>query len=198
MKIDFKKSGGLVPAIVQDADTGKVLMLGYMNAEAFEKTQESKLATFYSRSRQEIWVKGQTSGNRLYVKEILVDCDRDAILVKAVPTGPVCHTGDDTCFGESNTAGKVEFLNQLADTIRERRENPMDASYTSSLFEAGKNRIVQKVGEEMVELIIEAKDNNQEKFKEEAADLIYHFLVLLEEMKLSLNDVVDVLKARSR
>jgi phosphoribosyl-ATP pyrophosphohydrolase/phosphoribosyl-AMP cyclohydrolase len=197
MKINFEKSiDGLLPAIVQDAQTGKVLMLGYMSREAFEKTKSSNLVTFFSRSRQTLWIKGETSGNFLGVKEILFDCDRDAILIKANPAGAVCHTGADTCFDEKNES--ENFLSELEKTIRERKANPNKNSYTSQLFQKGINKIAQKVGEEAVELIIEAKDDDRELFKAEAADLLFHFLILLEEKDLELADIVETLKQRKR
>jgi phosphoribosyl-ATP pyrophosphohydrolase/phosphoribosyl-AMP cyclohydrolase len=197
MKIDFEKSpDGLAPAIVQDAKTQKVLMLGYMNRESFDKTTETGKVTFFSRSRQTLWVKGETSGNFLDVKEILLDCDGDTILIKANPAGAVCHTGADTCFEEKNAP--ENFLSELEKIIRERKTNPGENSYTSKLFKKGINKIAQKVGEEAVELIIEAKDENPELFKAEAADLLYHFLILLSAKNLELSDIVDTLKQRSR
>jgi len=197
MKIDFEKSSeGLIPAIVQDAQTQKVLMLGYMNRESFDKTNETGKVTFFSRSRQMLWVKGETSGNFLEVKEILIDCDDDTILIKANPTGAVCHTGADTCFGEKNAA--ENFLFELERIIQARKANPNENSYTSKLFESGLNKIAQKVGEEAVELIIEAKDENSELFKAEAADLLYHLLILLCAKNLELDDIVNTLKQRRR
>ena len=195
MKIDFEKyADGLVPAIVQDADTRTILMLGFMNREAFELTQTTGKATFFSRSRQKLWTKGETSGNYLDVEEISVDCDADTILIKAVPAGAVCHTGADTCFAEKNES--VDFLFELEKIIVDRRDNPNEDSYTSKLFGKGINKIAQKVGEEAVELVIEAKDDNNELFKAEAADLLYHFVVLLAAKKVSLQDVLQVLRAR--
>ncbi len=199
MTIDFAKGGGLVPAIVQDAVTRKVLMLGYMNEEAYKLTLDRGLVTFFSRSRGRIWTKGETSGNFLQVREILADCDGDTLLVKAIPSGPVCHTGADTCFGEDNQPTEVsspEFLFYLESVIRDRRANPVEGSYTNHLFSRGLNRIAQKVGEEAVELIIEAKDNDRDLFLGEAADLMYHFLVLLAQKDYTLSEVIDVLKAR--
>ena len=197
MKIDFEKSPeDLIPAIVQDAQTQKVVMLGYMNRESFDKTNETGKVTFFSRSRQTIWVKGETSGNFLDVKEILVDCDDDTILIKATPAGAVCHTGADTCFGEKNAA--ENFLFELEKVIQNRKANPNESSYTSKLFESGLNKIAQKVGEEAVELIIEAKDENTELFKAEAADLLYHFLILLSAKNLELIDILGTLKQRRR
>ena len=199
MQIDFEKSGGLVPAIIQDSRTKTVLMLGYMNAEAYQLTLDRGLVTFWSRSRKRIWTKGETSGNFLQVREILADCDGDTLLVKAIPTGPVCHTGADTCFDEVNEPSEMtstEFLFYLEDVINDRRNNPQEGSYTNHLFSRGLNKIAQKVGEEAVELIIESKDNNKELFLGEAADLMYHFLVLLAQKDSSLSEVVEVLKGR--
>ena len=199
MQIDFTKSpDGLVPAVVQDYETGKVLMLGYMNQEALTKTQQEAVVTFFSRSKQRLWTKGETSGNFLEVKEVLVDCDQDTILIKAHPIGPTCHTGADTCFFEKNE-GKAPFLNYLQkQIIRDRKNNPSEASYTSKLFKRGVNKIAQKVGEEAVELVIEAKDTNDELFKNEAADLLFHYLILLEQRGMDLDDIVDVLKERHK
>ena len=195
MKIDFKKSSDdLVPAVVQDASTQKILMLGYMNREAFEKTQTSGRVTFFSRSRSRLWTKGETSGNFLVVKEILTDCDNDTILVKANPAGPVCHTEADTCFNEVNK--NEDFLFELEKIISNRKTDPVEGSYTASLFERGLNKIAQKFGEEAVELIIEAKDNDVELFKNEAADVLYHFLVLLSAKNMELRNVLETLKQR--
>lgn len=195
-EINFDKSpDGLVPAVIQDAETGKVLMLGYMNQEAYEKTTAENIVTFFSRSKQRLWTKGETSNNFLHVREILVDCDGDTLLIKASPAGPVCHTGADTCFNEVNL-GKGQFLNYLQQVIHDRKVNPSDQSYTASLFNKGVNKIAQKVGEEAVELVIEAKDNNDHLFKGEAADLLFHFLVLLEQKNIQLDDIVAVLQGR--
>jgi phosphoribosyl-ATP pyrophosphohydrolase/phosphoribosyl-AMP cyclohydrolase len=197
MKINFEKyADRLVPAIVQDAGTGKVLMLGFMNTEAFELTQKTRKATFFSRVRQALWTKGETSGNFLEVAEILIDCDADTILIKANPAGAVCHTGADTCFNETNE--NTDFLFELENIIRERKKNPDENSYTSKLFAKGLNKIAQKVGEEAVELIIEAKDDNDNLFKAEAADLLYHLLVLFAEKNIELADVLEALKHRRR
>jgi len=194
-KIDFKKyTDGLVPAIIQDAVTAKVLMLGFMNEDAVNKTQELKKVTFFSRSRNRLWTKGEESGNFLLVDDIKVDCDNDTLLVKATPLGPVCHTGADTCWNEKNTGN--HFLFELEDIIRDRKHNPVDTSYTSSLFAKGINKIAQKVGEEAVELVIEAKDNNEESFKNEAADLLFHYLILLRAKGFELNDISKVLEER--
>lgn len=206
MKIDFEKyADGLVPAIVQDSATSKILMLGFMNAEAFEITLSSKKATFFSRSRRKLWTKGETSGNFLAVKKILLDCDDDTILIKAKPAGAVCHTGADTCFGEKNFPGKTpdgkengDFLFELEEVIKNRRDNPSEDSYTARLLAKGINKIAQKVGEEAVELVIEAKDDDDELFKNEAADLLYHFLVLLAAKNIEFNEVLANLKARKR
>lgn len=200
-EITFDKSpDGLVPAVVQDADTGKVLMLGYMNREAYDKTVAERVVTFYSRSKQRLWTKGETSNNFLYVRDILVDCDGDTLLIKAHPAGPTCHTGADTCFNEDNQGkanpGRGQFLNYLQGIIHDRKINPADGSYTASLFGKGINKIAQKVGEEAVELVIEAKDNNDALFKGEAADLLFHFLVLLEQKNIDLDDIVAVLQSR--
>jgi phosphoribosyl-ATP pyrophosphohydrolase/phosphoribosyl-AMP cyclohydrolase len=197
MKPDFKKSpDGLVPAIIQDAETNKVLMLAYMNKESYKKTKKSGKVTFYSRSRQKIWEKGETSGKFLTVKEIILDCDLDTILIKATPNGAVCHTGKDTCFNEKNESDN--FLLELEKVILDRKVRPIKSSHTSTLFERGVNKISQKVGEEAVEFIIEAVDNNDELLKAEASDLLYHFLVLLVAKDIPLNDVLDVLRRRRR
>lgn len=192
-KLDFNKSGGLIPAIVQDARTRQVLMLGYMNEESLKKTMQEKQLTFYSRSKKRLWTKGETSGNFLKLVEILQDCDADTLLIKAIPQGPVCHTGSDTCFDEKNDAAGLGFLEQI---IAERKKNPKSGSYTNQLFDAGINKIAQKVGEEAVELVIESKDNNADLFINEAADLMYHYLVLLKAKGFELNDVVTVLRKR--
>lgn len=194
-KPDFSKyPDGLVPAIVQDANTGVVLMLGFMNDEALQKTNETKLVTFFSRTKQRLWTKGETSKNYLHLVDIKIDCDNDTLLIKARPDGPVCHTGNDTCFNESNT--NDNFLDELEKIISDRKENPNESSYTSSLFKKGINAVAQKVGEEVVELIIEAKDNDAERFKNEAADLLFHYLVLLKQKKFMLDDIIGVLKGR--
>ena len=199
MAVSFEKMGGLVPAVVQDAVTRRVLMLGFMNEEALKTTRDRGLVTFWSRSRETLWTKGETSGNYLEVRDIIEDCDNDTLLIKAVPTGPVCHTGKDTCFGEVNNPEEVsapEFLFYLQEVIRERREFPLEGSYTNHLFSRGLNKIAQKVGEEAVELIIEAKDDNKQLFLGEAADLIYHFLVLLTQKEVGLEEVIEILKLR--
>lgn len=199
MTIDFAKGNGLVPAVVQDAVTRKVLMVGYMNEEAYRLTLDRGLVTFYSRSRQRIWTKGETSGNFLQLREILTDCDGDTLLVKAIPSGPVCHTGADTCFGEENEPSEIsspEFLFYLENVIRDRRTNPIEGSYTNHLFSRGLNKIAQKVGEEAVELVIAAKDEDKELFLGEGADLMYHLLVLLAQKDASLAEVIEILKDR--
>ena len=196
MNPDFSKySDGLVPVIVQDNNTQKVLMLGFMNEEALKKTEQESKVTFYSRSKQRLWTKGETSGNFLLVKEILTDCDNDTLLIKAEPTGPVCHTGADTCFKEDNSKFSLQKLEQV---IANRKANPADSSYTSSLFAKGINKIAQKVGEEAVELVIESKDNSKEKFLGEAADLLFHYLILLQAKGYSLKDVEQVLADRQK
>ena len=199
MGLDFEKQGGLIPAIIQDAVTRKVLMLGYMNEEALRLTRDRNLVTFYSRSRKTLWTKGETSGNYLQVREIIEDCDHDTLLIKAVPTGPVCHTGSDTCFSEVNDPEEIaasEFLFYLEQVIHDRRDFPQEGSYTNHLFSRGLNKIAQKVGEEAVELIIESKDDNKNLFLGEAADLMYHFLVLLTQKDIHFSEVIDVLKGR--
>lgn len=195
LKINFEKSGGLIPVIVQDAYTKVVLMLGYMNQEALDETLNSGKVTFYSRTRQRLWTKGETSGNFLLVKDIKVDCDQDTLLVKAEPIGPVCHTGADTCFKEDNHS-KTAFIDKLRATIKDRKNNPSEKSYTASLFAKGINKVAQKVGEEAIEIVIEAKDDNKPLFMGEAADLLYHYLVLLEAKSYELDEVMEVLMQR--
>jgi phosphoribosyl-ATP pyrophosphohydrolase/phosphoribosyl-AMP cyclohydrolase len=196
MNIDFSKyKDGLAPAVVQDANTKTVLMLGFMNKEALDKTKELKKATFFSRSKNRLWTKGEESGNFLMVKEILSDCDNDTLLIKAEPTGPVCHTGDNTCFKEKNMGN---FLSEVENIIESRKKNPSGSSYTSSLFKKGINKIAQKVGEEATELIIEAKDNNDELFLNEAADLLFHYLILLQAKNKNFDDVIEILKTRQK
>jgi phosphoribosyl-ATP pyrophosphohydrolase/phosphoribosyl-AMP cyclohydrolase len=192
MNIDFSKMNGLIPAIVQDAVSGKVLMQGYMNEEALEKTRESGMVTFFSRSKNRLWTKGETSGNFMELVSIAGDCDGDSILVKANPRGPVCHTGSDTCWDEENSS-KTGFIDQLRAIIKNRKNNPSDKSYTASLFAKGINKVAQKVGEEAVEIVIEAKDDNKELFLGEAADLLFHYLVLLEAKGYELDEVMEVL-----
>ena len=192
---DFKKyEDGLLPVIVQDDNTGKVLMLGFMNADAFQQTNESGKVTFYSRSKQRLWTKGESSGNFLNVVHLLTDCDNDTLLIKAIPEGPVCHTGADTCFNEQNKL--PDFLNTLESVIDERKNSRDESSYVNSLFKKGINKIAQKVGEEAVELVIEAKDDNIELFREEAADLLFHYLLLLNAKNTSLHEIKAVLEGR--
>ena len=196
MNPNFSKSqNGLLPAIIQDSITKTVLMLGYMNKEAFQKTKETEQVTFYSRSKKRIWVKGEESGNFLKLVKIKVDCDKDAILITANPQGPTCHTGTDSCWGEINQS-HYGFLTELEEIITERKKTNDDNSYVASLFREGINKIAQKVGEEAVETVIEAKDENSELFLNESADLLFHFLILLKEKGFSLNDVEAVLKNR--
>ena len=195
-KPDFSKyADRLVPVIIQDAVSNKVLMLGFMDEEALLKTNAEGKVTFYSRSKQRLWTKGETSNNFLLVKEIIVDCDNDTLLIKAAPAGPVCHTGADTCFNENNSSFSLEKLEAV---IVDRKNNPSETSYTTSLFAKGINKVAQKVGEEAVELVIESKDNNKEKFLGEAADLLYHYLVLLHAKNYKLDDVIDVLAKRHK
>ena len=196
MNLDFNKQGGLIPAIIQDAKTDKVLMLGYMNQEALEKTEKEGIVTFFSRSKQRLWTKGETSNNFLHVVDIKVDCDEDTLLIKVNPDGPTCHTGADTCWDEVNNPGQAGWLNHLKAVIRERKNNPSEKSYTASLFEKGTNKIAQKVGEEAVELVIEAMDSNDNLFKDEAADLLFHYLVLLEQRGIDFDEIIDVLRER--
>lgn len=195
MDIDFAKyKDGLVPAVVQDYNTQKVLMLGFMNEAALKKTEETGLVTFYSRSKKRLWTKGEESGNHLRLRQILADCDKDTLLVKAEPKGPVCHTGADTCWSEKNHSD--DFLFYLEDIIKLRRHSDDPTSYVKKLFGKGLNKMAQKVGEEAVELVIEAKDVNRELFLGEAADLLFHYLVLLQAKDCSLAEVVQVLKDR--
>ncbi len=186
----------LLPAIVQDVNTNIVLMLGYMNKEAYEKTVAENIVTFFSRSKNRLWTKGETSKNYLHVKNILIDCDADTILIKALPDGPTCHTGSDTCFKEKNTP--VSFIHQLEKVVAQRIASKDAASYTNSLLAKGINKVAQKVGEEAVELVIEAKDNNADLFLGEAADLMYHYIVLLQAKGFTLHDVENVLQARHK
>jgi phosphoribosyl-ATP pyrophosphohydrolase/phosphoribosyl-AMP cyclohydrolase len=196
MNPDFSKyTDSLVPVIVQDFTSNKVLMLGFMNKEALAKTKTENRLTFFSRSKQRLWTKGEKSGNFLIVKEIISDCDNDTLLIKAAPSGPVCHTGADTCFNENNSSFSLEKLEEV---INDRKSNPSESSYTSSLFAKGINKIAQKVGEEAVELVIESKDDSKEKFLGEAADLLFHYMVLLQAKNYKLNDVVAVLAERHK
>jgi phosphoribosyl-ATP pyrophosphohydrolase/phosphoribosyl-AMP cyclohydrolase len=195
VNIDFQKNEGLVPVVIQNTSTLQVLMLGYMNEEALEKTRAEGKVTFFSRSRQQLWTKGETSGNFLIVDEIQVDCDSDTLLIKVYPQGPTCHTGSTSCFKEETPKG---FLYELEKVIEQRiAENP-EGSYTARLFSRGVNKVAQKVGEEAVELVIESKDDNIDLFKNEAADLLYHFLILLKTKDLKLQDIEAVLKERHK
>jgi len=200
--MDFEKLNGLVPAIIQDANTDTVLMLGFMNSEALDKTMEEGKVTFFSRTKNRLWTKGEESGNFLHVVEILEDCDKDTLLIKANPAGPVCHTGSDTCFNEKNSLSQdpedLAFIVQLQKLIHKRKEEMPEDSYTTSLFNAGINKIAQKVGEEAVELVIESKDSNEELFLNEAADLLYHLLVLFTAKGKDIKDVVSVLEQRHK
>jgi len=196
-EIKFDLQTGLAPAVVQDAVSGQVLMLAYMNAAAVKQTQESGLVTFYSRSRQELWVKGETSGNFLKFVSMTADCDGDALLVKANPVGPVCHTGSYTCWDEDKAVvSTLDFLKQLESVIHQRRSQSPETSYVARLFSKGINKIAQKVGEEAVEVVIESKDNNDDLFLNEAADLVFHLMILLEAKDKGLEDVVTILKGR--
>ena len=197
MNIDFSKSNGLVPAIIQDYMTSKVLMLGYMNEEALKKTQETGQVTFFSRTKDRLWTKGEESGNFLNVKSIDVDCDNDTLLIKVIPVGPVCHTGSDTCWGESNQ-GDISFLKFLQEFIEVRHAEMPEGSYTTSLFNKGINRMAQKVGEEAVETVIEATNGTEEGFLYEASDLVYHLIVLLRSKGYSLDDIGRELKKRHK
>ena len=197
IKVNFDEQTGLVPAIIQDAQNKTVLMLGYMNSDALQKTLETKKVTFYSRSRKTLWTKGETSGNFLSLIDIQSDCDNDTLLVQAHPAGPVCHLGTDTCWGEKNKS-PYGFLMRLEEIITDRKENPSEKSYTSSLFKKGINKIAQKVGEEAVEVVIEAKDQDDKLFLNESADLVFHFLVLLQAKDFYLKDVVEVLRLRNK
>lgn len=197
MDIDFDKSGGLIPAVIQDSKTFKVLMLGYMNAEALAETQTSGRVTFFSRSKQRLWTKGETSGNFLIVDSIKIDCDKDTLLIKAQPLGATCHTGSATCFEDENAPNPL-FLTYLEEVIVQRKNSADGKSYVASLFEKGINKIAQKVGEEAVELVIEAKDNDKALFLNEAADLLFHYLILLKAKGHSLNDVIEILDQRHK
>ena len=203
MNLDFEKSGGLIPAIIQDHTTGQVLMLGFMNAEALEKTQQEQVVTFFSRTKNRLWTKGESSGNFLRVVSIREDCDQDTLLIQVNPDGPTCHTGALTCFTDQQetfapAAGSAAFLEYLEQLILDRKNNPQQSSYTNSLFEKGILKIAQKVGEEGVEVVIDAVAGNKEPLKGEAADLLYHLLVLLAASDLRLSDVIGVLETRHR
>ena len=191
-------NNGLIPTIIQDSETNKVLMMAYMNDEAVQKTINSKTVTFFSRSRNKLWTKGETSGNYLYWTDIKSDCDNDTLLIKVNSNGPVCHTGNDTCWNEENSLFQDNFLQYLEKVIQGRKNESPDKSYTARLFSKGINKIAQKVGEEAVELVIESKDNDKELFLGEAADLMFHYLVLLTAKGYSLNDVINILKKRHK
>lgn len=195
--MDFEKLNGLIPAIVQDEHTSKVLMLGFMNQEALEKTRKEGKVTFFSRTKNRLWTKGEESGNFLHVIEILEDCDKDTLLIKARPEGPVCHTGKDTCFEEQNK-DSLAFIGTLQQLIDQRKQDMPEGSYTTSLFEKGINKMAQKVGEEAVELVIEAMDSKDDLFLNEAADLMYHLLVLLSAKGYGINEVAEILEQRHR
>jgi phosphoribosyl-ATP pyrophosphohydrolase/phosphoribosyl-AMP cyclohydrolase len=195
MDINFNKGNGLVPVVIQDNNTLQVLMVGYMNEEAFKKTQEEAKVTFFSRSKNRLWTKGETSGNFLIVIDITTECDNDALLIKVNPTGPVCHTGKKSCFGEETPKG---FIYELEQIVNQRIDNNVQESYTNRIFKKGINKIAQKVGEEAVELVIESKDDNPELFKNETADLLYHLLILLKAKGISLTDIEDVLSKRHK
>lgn len=194
INLDFKKGDGLIPAIIQDDRTAKVLMLGYMNVDAFEQTKSTGNVVFYSRSKERLWMKGETSGNILSVRSIQEDCDKDCILIKVVPAGPVCHTGAENCFNDGTKKG---YLYALEKRIADRIDFDVDDSYTNKLYRSGMNKMAQKVGEEAVELVIEAKDDNEVLFKEEASDLLYHMLILLKAKGVSLEDIEEVLYERA-
>lgn len=196
MEIDFDKLGGLVPAIVQDARTKNVLMLGFMNREAYDKTIATGKITFWSRSRNCLWTKGETSGNYLNLVEVMNDCDKDTLLIKAIPDGPTCHTGTDTCWGEDNSSNPLLFLTELQDFIEKRHEEMPEGSYTTSLFKKGINRIAQKVGEEALETVIEATNGSNDKMVYEASDMLYHLIVMLTEKGLRIEDVANELQKR--
>jgi phosphoribosyl-ATP pyrophosphohydrolase/phosphoribosyl-AMP cyclohydrolase len=194
-QIDFAKGNGLIPVVIQDNNTLRVLMLGYMNEDAFKKTLEEKKVTFFSRSKNRLWTKGETSGNYLYAEEISADCDNDSILIKATPAGPTCHTGSTSCFGDETAKG---FIYELEHIINQRINNNTEKSYTNKLYKKGINKVAQKVGEEAVELVIEAKDDNIELFRNEAADLFYHLLILLKAKGVNLQSIEEVLKERHK
>jgi phosphoribosyl-ATP pyrophosphohydrolase/phosphoribosyl-AMP cyclohydrolase len=199
MNIDFKKyADGLVPAIVQDAQTKNVLMLGFMNQAAVDATLSLKKVTFFSRSKNRLWTKGEESGHHLNYRSMALDCDQDTLLIQASPLGPVCHTGKDTCWGNENNLEELGFITHLEEVINQRRNAAPDSSYVASLFAKGINKIAQKVGEEAVELVIEAKDENEGLFKEEAADLLFHYLMLLQAKGFKLKDVVKILENRHK
>ena len=195
-ELNFEKNNGLIPAVIQDGKTNQVLMLGYMNQKALEETRKTGKVTFYSRTKQRLWTKGETSGNFLELDSIQSDCDADTLLVKVRPIGPTCHLGSDTCFGSDNKDSGIRFLQDLQKIIKNRKETSPEGSYTASLFASGINKIAQKVGEEAVEVVIEAKEPETGNLKEETADLLFHLLVLLEQKEVPLAKVVDVLRER--
>lgn len=195
MKVDFSKNNGLIPVIIQNNETQQVLMLGYMNEEALQKTQTENVVTFFSRSKNRLWTKGETSGNFLKVVSIKEDCDQDALLIQVIPNGPTCHNGTTSCFANEP---QISFLNELENVIESRISNPSSESYVASLFQKGINKMAQKVGEEAVELVIEAKDDNQDLFVGEAADLLFHYLILLQAKNLKLNDIEQELMRRMK
>jgi len=195
-ELNFEKNNGLIPAVIQDGKTNQVLMLGYMNQKALEETRKTGKVTFYSRTKQRLWTKGETSGNFLELDSIQADCDADTLLVKVCPIGPTCHLGSDTCFGSDNKGSGIQFLQDLQEIIKSRKETVPEGSYTASLFASGINKIAQKVGEEAVEVVIEAKESETGNLKEETADLLFHLLVLLEQKEIPLAEVVDVLRER--
>ncbi len=194
-QIDFTKGNGLVPVVIQDNNTLQVLMVGYMNEEALEKTRKEKKVTFFSRSKNRLWTKGETSGNYLHIKEVLMDCDNDSILIKVNPAGSVCHTGSTSCFGDESAKG---FIYELEHIINQRIKNNTKESYTNQLYKKGINKVAQKVGEEAIELIIESKDTNIDLFRNEAADLLYHLIILLKTKGVNLESIEEVLKGRHR
>ncbi len=195
-ELNFEKNNGLIPVVIQDGKTNHVLMLGYMNQKALEETRKTGKVTFYSRTKQRLWTKGETSGNFLELDSIQADCDADTLLVKVCPIGPTCHLGSDTCFGFDNKGSGIQFLQDLQEIIKSRKETVHEGSYTASLFASGINKIAQKVGEEAVEVVIEAKESETGNLKEETADLLFHLLVLLEQKEIPLAEVVDVLRER--
>ena len=197
MTINFDKTTGLVPTIIQDATTKNVLMLGYMNQESFDKTVATNKVTFFSRSKQRLWTKGEESGSFLELVSIKNDCDKDTLLIQAIPKGPTCHKGSDTCWNAENIQ-QFGFLSTLENTIQNRKENMDDTSYVASLFKKGINKIAQKVGEEAIEVVIEAKDSDDNLFLNESADLLFHYLILLQAKGFKLNDIVEVLKSRQK
>jgi phosphoribosyl-ATP pyrophosphohydrolase/phosphoribosyl-AMP cyclohydrolase len=196
MKIDFEKMGGLVPAIIQDATTRQVLMLGFMNEDAYQKTLDTKHVTFWSRTRQTLWTKGETSGHYLNLVDMTIDCDPDTLLVRVNPVGPTCHTGTDTCWGEENNASPLLFLSELQEFINQRKQEMPEGSYTTKLFKEGVNKIAQKVGEEALETVIEATNGTADHLVYEASDLLYHLIVLLADKGLSIEDVAEELHRR--